>query len=327
MKKLVILRLLALPLIGSIAAIACQISGPLSTPTLSPSTPTLNSVATSLPPTSIPTLDPFSVLPPGTLPPGTNIVLTQVADPDDDGQEEGIVLYAGADQDYSEGYGLVVKSDSTVYHLGGEEPTVLFVTDTAPNPVEVEVYDHNGDGRPEIVVTGQIGMGPAVVHVFRWDGSRYPALLNLIGEDGVLVEEGGRVTARSNLSEAGYFIAKTAAWDGSAYRVRSHYGLLVALDDCLALERSPSCAVVAFYELLSEGDTATAHMLLAEEMQVQIAPDELPERFGHLLTGLEEELSQGDTGTVRVKVASEGVERNGTWSLRLEQGQWVLVDF
>ena len=300
-------------LVLTLAAIACGVPAtpePSLTPPPSPTPP----------PAATATMDPVSLLPPGTLYPGTTVASSTTADPDDDGQLEGIVLYTVPS---GEGYGLVVESDSTVYHLGGPEPPVLFME----APGSVKVYDHNGDGHSEVVVAGLLGIKAEVVNIFQWDGQNYRLFLELAGEDGILVEDDGTVTSRSDLPWAGYWLEKTAVWDGSAYRVRSHYGLLVALDDCLALKRAPSCVVVAFYKMLGEGDAATAHTLLGQELQAKVSPDELAERFGRLLTGLKEDSPRGDAGTVHVKVASEGAERNGTWSLRLEQEQWRLTDF
>lgn len=303
--------LLVLGIVVGAVAVACQLSGPMSTTATLVPTSTLTLSAN----TTIATITSFSDF----LPLDAREVLSTTVDCDDDSELENLVLYGGEDA-YSEGYGLVVEADGSVHHLGGE----LFVTDTASHPVTVEVYDHNGDGRVEIVVTGQIGAGAAAVNIFRWDGAGYPTLLSLIGEDGVSVEEMGRVTARFELPWTGYSIEKTAVWDGNAYSLRSSYSLSLELDACLALEDAPSCAVVAFYELLDEGEMKTAHTLLGEKLQAEVTPNDLVQRFGHTLTGLEE---GAESATVQVKVASEGAERNGTWRLRFQQGEWALVDF
>ncbi len=311
-RKRGVLGLLVLGIVVGAVTVACRLSVPTSTTaTAAPtSTLTLNANAT------IATITSFSDF----LPQGASVVLFTTADCDDDGELESVVLYGGEDA-YSEGYGLVVETDNSVHHLGGE----LFVTDTAPHPVTVEVYDHNSDGRVEILVTGQIGAGATAVNIFRWNAAAYSALMSLVGEDGILIEEGGRVIARSNPFGTGYFIEKVAAWDGQRYRVSSRYKLSVDLDACLSLEESPSCVVVAFYELLGDGKTATAHTLLGKELQAETDLEDLV-KFGRTLTALDEE-SNAEPQTVQVKVMSEGEERYGTWRLRLQKGQWVLVDF
>ena len=326
---------LALGIVVGAVVVACQpseIRRRASTPSV---TLTLSMPTTARAPTRLPTLAPTSTLTPNPtvtiarfsefLSQDARVVFSTTMDCDNDGVSEVLVLYRD-EAAYSEGYGLVVEADGGVHHLGGETPVELFGGEATRPPVEIEVYDHNGDGRVEIVVTGQIGVGATAVNIFRWDGAGYPTLLSLLGEDGVSVEGGGKVIARSDLSGTGYFIEKVAAWDGQRYRVSSRYDLSVDLDTCLSLEQSPSCAVVAFYDLLDEGDTVIAYALLGKELQAKVSPEELDKRFGRTLIALGKDETV-DSQTVQIKVMSEGGEQNGTWHLRLQKGQWVLADF
>ena len=97
---------------------------------------------------------------------------------------------------------------------------------------------------------------------------------------------------------------------------------------CQGGERPPSCAVVAFYERLADGDAATAHTLLAPDLQADVPPDELAERFGQTLVELNmAEDAETETRRVHVRVESQGARWDGTWLLQRQEEQWLLIDF
>lgn len=302
--------------------LACQLVEPVSPITAVPtSAPTEKSAATvTSPATAPPITDPLSLLPPGTLPPGGRVVFSTTVDCENDGTIEGLVLYRDGNA-YSEGYGLVVDVDSTVHHLGGEKPVELF-TEEVEHPAEVAVYDHNNDGQVEILITGLLGPQAAVVNVFRWDGSDYPTMLSLVGEDGVSIEKEGTITARSQAS--GYVVETTAtAAPGGVYRTHASYELLVEPVRC----STPDCTVVAFYDALSTGDVGAAHDLLTDALQAEVAPKELIDRFGATLTAMKIQELEAEVGRVTVSVEKDEGTIQGTWSVKAVANGWRLDRF
>mgnify|MGYP006284791713 FL=1 len=302
--------------------LACRLVEPAS-PTPSPPTvaPAMTETASATgAPTVAPLTDPLAALPPGTLPPGTRVVLSTTVDFDDDGAVEGLALYR-EQAAYSEGYGLVVEADSTVHHLGGETPTELFMEE-AEHPAEIAVYDHDGDGKTEILVTGLLGPQAAVVNVFRWDGTGYPLVLSLIGEEGVSVGKEGTITTQNRAQ--GYVIETTARpAAGGLYRTRSSYTLRVDSAAC----PTPDCGVVAFYEALGAGDAEAAHALLTDDLGAEVAPGELADRFGATLTAMKVQEMGAESGRVVVSVENDGRSIQGLWYVTAVADGWRLERF